>query len=229
MVREAGMLLEFRQHSQKKQNRPPRGRLKIFAPIAASGLLLAGLLIMSTPCSGAPEAKDPFHGPEEVKLLDGPLFERRSALKERIERAESDGIGVKNYLSALKYVESMIKSGQPESAIVPRLISIERGLDEQYKRSRILKIQKLPPPIAASSPPPSASYSGPVKSNSSSSSGNLDSMLKNGNRREILEKIKNGWFGGDLPDSVKNKIPKGFDPSSLSKQDLDRLMKRLGK
>ena len=54
-------------------------------------------------------------------------------------------------------------------------------------------------------------------------------MLNGGNRNELVDKIKNGWFGGDLPDSIKKKIPPGFDPSKMSKQDIDRLMNRLGK
>ena len=188
--------------------------------------LVLALVIFCKPALADAKQVDIFHITEDFKLEEGPLLDRRQALKRRILEAEADGIGVKNYLNAFKFVESMVVAGKQEKDLAPRLDSISRGLDEQYKRSHVLKTQKIPPPIAASSPPPS--FSGESR-RGGRNSGKLDSMLNGGNRNELVDKIKNGWFGGDLPDSIKKKIPPGFDPSKMSKQDIDRLMNRLGK
>ena len=162
------------------------------------------------------QAVNMFNITEEVKIAPGPLLKERKALYARILEAEKNGVGVKNYINALKYVEAMAVKGAPERDISVRVQSISRSLDEQFKRSQILKIQKLPPPIAASSPPPSSQQ--PVSRRSQFN-----------NKSDIVNKIKDKWFGGAIPDQYKNKLPKGFDPSKLSKQDVDRLMKRLGK
>lgn len=157
---------------------------------------------------------------KESKLCKGPFLKEREELKEKIEIARSNGVGVKNYLAAFTYIESMVKNNAEEEEIARRLDALSNSLDEQFKRSKILKIQKLPPPIAASSPPPSL-----VRKRKK----NKFSKLSNSNRGELVNKLKDKWFGGDIPDSIKKKIPAGIDPNKLSKQDIDSLLNRLGK
>lgn len=155
---------------------------------------------------------------KKPEFKPGFFLKERKALYEKIMLAEKNGVGVKHYLTAFKYIETMVEKGAKQEEVAKRIDSLARGLDDQLKRSKILKIQKLPPPIAASSPPPSA-----VRSKSRSSSA---SKL---NKNDLYKKIKDNWFGGNIPPSIKNRIPAGVDPSKLSKSDIDKLMKRLGK
>ena len=171
-------------------------------------------------------AESMFQVREEIKLVPGALEAERGALLKKILEAEAAGVGVKNYLTAFKYIESLAEKGADAGVIAPRLSSINASLDEQLKRSRILKTQKLPPPIAASSPPPSQT-GGRGSGKASSNKQDLLNQLRGRGQGEVFDKLKDKWFGGDLPDSVKNKIPAGFDPSKLSKEDMDRLMQRL--
>lgn len=172
------------------------------------------------------QAESMFRVKEEIKLVPGVLEAERGSLLKKILVAEEAGVGVKNYLTAFKYIESLTEKGADASVISPRLSSINTSLDEQLKRSRILKTQKLPPPIAASSPPPSQ-MGGKPAGKSASGKQDLLNELRGRGQGEVIDKLKDKWFGGDLPDSVKNKIPAGFDPSKLSKEDMDRLMQRL--
>ncbi|MGD9682021.1 MAG: hypothetical protein AB7W16_12625 [Candidatus Obscuribacterales bacterium] len=162
--------------------------------------------------------------PESDAVLDGPLKERRVKIKTMIEDAGREGVGTRIYSQAFDAVEAMVRTGGSEALLSQRLDSIENSLNEQFKRRRILKYQKPAPPIAASSPPPSQlEQAGRGKSGKSGKFGN--EIGKDG----LIEAITDKWFGGDLPDSIKSKIPANVDPSMLKGQDLDKLMKKLNK
>ncbi|MBK9144919.1 MAG: hypothetical protein IPM23_20700 [Candidatus Melainabacteria bacterium] len=152
-------------------------------------------------------------------VLEGPLKERRLKIKTMIEDAGREGVGTRIYSQALDAVEAMVRTGGSEALLSQRLDSIENSLNEQFKRRRILKYQKPAPPIAASSPPPSQLEQ----------AGRGNDRLKGVNKDGLIEAITDKWFGGDLPDSIKSKIPANVDPSMLKGQDLDKLMKKLNK
>lgn len=198
--------------------------------LSISAVTLIAVLAPAARSESLESVKDPaesmFQVREEIKLAPGALEAERGALLKKILAAEDAGVGVKNYLTAFKYLESLAEKGADPSVIAPRLSSINASLDEQLKRSRVLKTQKLPPPIAASSPPPSQ-MGGRPPGKSASGKQDLLNQLRGRGQGEVIDKLKDKWFGGDLPDSVKNKIPAGFDPSKLSKEDMDRLMQRL--
>ncbi len=143
----------------------------------------------------------------------------RRKLLETINTAKQYGFGTTAYLNAYKALDDRVKAGAGEPEIKSRLDSIVTGLDEQLKRSKQLKTQKPAPPIAASSPPPSASGGG--------SSGGT--KLSGGNADDIISKLKDKWFGGEIPDSIKKKIPPGIDPSTLNADTARELLKKYGK
>jgi hypothetical protein len=157
-------------------------------------------------------------------IAPGPLEDQRRKLYATIMTAKNYGFGTTAYMNAFNSLEESVKAGTPEKDIKVRLDSIVRGLEEQLKRSQELKVQKPAPPIAASSAPPSAG--------SGSGAGGIPPGLRNaiqsGNTDGLVEKIKNGWFGGDLPDSIKKKIPANFDPSMLNSDTAKELMKKYG-
>lgn len=143
----------------------------------------------------------------------GPLEPERRALYSQIIEAEKRGIGTKTYISAFQSLEQSVSQGASRESLLPRVKSIAKGLSEQLERQASLKIQKPAPPVAASSPPPSVMAREARKNQLSKS--------------ELFEQIKEKWFGGEIPDSIKQKMPDGFDPSKLTPQETEELLKRL--
>lgn len=155
----------------------------------------------------------PTDGPE---IAPGPLLEQRKKLYDTIMTAKGYGFGIGAYMSAFNSLEDSVKAGASEKDIQGRLNSIVSGLTEQLKRSQQLKIQKPTPPIAESSPPPS----------SMQIPASVKNALQGGNADNLIEKVKEKWFGGEIPDSIKKKIPANFDPSMLNSDQAKELMKR---
>jgi hypothetical protein len=150
------------------------------------------------------------------EIAPGPLSEQRKKLYETIMTAKGYGFGITAYMSAFNALEDSVKAGASEKDIQTRLNSIVSGLTEQLKRSQQLKIQKPAPPIAESSPPPS----------SMQIPSSVRNALQGGNADNLIEKVKEKWFGGEIPDSIKKKIPANFDPSMLNSDQARELMKR---
>ncbi len=161
---------------------------------------------------------------EAGAIAPGPLEEQRRKLYATILAAKGYGFGTTAYLNAFNALEGSVKDGASEKDIKVRLDSIVRGLEEQLKRSQELKVQKPAPPIAASSAPPSATGG----TGGGGLPPSLRDAIQSGNTDGLVEKIKNGWFGGDLPDSIKKKIPANFDPSMLNSDTAKELMKKYG-
>lgn len=153
---------------------------------------------------------------EEPTINPGPLEEQRKKLYATIMTAKGYGFGIAAYLNAFNALEESVKTGASEKDVKTRLDSIVSGLEEQLKRSQQLKVQKPAPPIAASSPPPSAV------------SQNIRNAIQSGNTEGLVDKIKNQWFGGEIPDSIKKKIPANFDPSMLNNENAKELLKKYG-
>src|SRR5262249_16762932 len=107
-----------------------------------------------------------------------------------------------------------------------RCDSLLRNLDEQFQRSRQLKFQKPAPPVQAlelpETPPKVQKEEKKHKQKAHASNQQKDDRTD-----EVLEAIKDKWFGGDIPDSLKKKIPKNVDPSVLDSDATKDMMKRL--
>jgi hypothetical protein len=91
-----------------------------------------------------------YSGPPEAG--PGPLLEKRRALLTRIMAAKKQGIGISAYMSEFTRIEGLVKTSQPTTAYESRLDSLSDSLDDQLKRSQILKTQRpvMKAPEAAS-------------------------------------------------------------------------------
>jgi hypothetical protein len=168
------------------------------------------------PDTEAPKATATTDAPE---IAPGPLEEQRKKLYATIMTAKSYGFGITAYLNAFNSLEDSVKAGAPEKEIKTRLDSIVANLGEQLKRSQQLKIQKPAPPISESSPPPSSMQ---IPAGVRSALGGLGG----GGNEALIEKVKEKWFGGEIPDSIKKKIPANFDPSMLNSDTAKELMRK---
>jgi hypothetical protein len=155
---------------------------------------------------------------QDLTVLPGAGEDKRRALLGRIMEAKNQGIGTSTYMMAFDALEQSAKGGESEESVLKRVSSLNSSLDDQFKRSAILKVQRATPPIAASAPatPFGGSGGGP--------SGGGDTA-------SLIQKLQNK-FGGQIPDSLKDKIPPGMgsDPSALLKNpDIQDLLKKYQK
>lgn len=153
---------------------------------------------------------------ELEQVAPGPMAVERQKVLDMILSAKEQKIGITAYLGAFKGLEDQVKAGAQEKQIKSRLDSISVSLSEQLKRSKELKLQKPAPPVAASSPTPGES----------SSKGGLD--LSGSNTDKMINKLRDKWFGGEIPDSIKKKIPPGIDPSKMDNDTIKDLLKKYG-
>lgn len=163
---------------------------------------------------------------------DGPLVEpgpaeaKRTALVLRIFNAKAQGIGIDAYLNAFAMLENSVKTGETEANLNKRIDSLNSSLDDQLKRSAVLKTQRPAPPVAASGFP-----AGGLGSGGNSSGGGTSDLIrklqeKYGDQIPANLKDKLG-AGGQIPDNLKDKIPAGLgglDPSQI--EDLIKKYKK---
>lgn len=170
--------------------------------------------------TGAAANADSASGP---LVEPGPAEDKRLALLGRIISAKDKGIGIDAYLSAFSALEQSVKGGESEAAILKRLESLNSSLDDQIKRSVILKTQRPAPPVAASSPPPSAMgrFVG-----AGGGGGDMLQQLKEKYGGQIPDNLKDK-LGGQLPDSIKDKLPAGL--GNMSPEQLKELVKQFKK
>ena len=190
-------------------------------------LLFAALIASTGPLASPPasHAQDAAEAPQAAPdtavsmpavtaasttpIAPGPMAEARQKLLARIATAKAQGIGIAAYQSAFDYNEETIKSGDTEANIAKRIQALNTSLDDQAKRSTMLKTQRPAPPVAASSPPPSA-----MAASGSSSSG--------ASGGDLIAKLK-AKYGGNIPADLKDKLPPGLqeklggggDPTAL--------------
>ena len=156
----------------------------------------------------ASDATVPTSAAASSSVAPGPMLEARQKLLARIAAAKAQGIGIASYQSAFDYNEETIKSGDTEANIAKRIQALNASLEDQAKRSTMLKTQRPAPPVAASSPPPSA------MAGSGSSSG--------ASGGDLIAKLK-AKYGGNIPADLKDKLPPGLqeklggggDPTAL--------------
>lgn len=143
----------------------------------------------------------------------GPLLEKRKNALSRIMAAKKQGIGISGYLAEYNRIEDMVKAGQPETAYESRLTSLVSGIDEQIKRSAVLKTQH---PVSTSSSSGSSVSSGSPGSGtgagSSSGGGGLGGLSN-----EKLSQLK-AKYGDKIPPDIAEKL------GNLSPEQKERLM-----
>ncbi|MBP9089930.1 hypothetical protein KBI23_02810 [bacterium] len=162
---------------------------------------------------------------------DGPLVEpgpaeaKRTALVLRIFNAKAQGIGIDAYLNAFAMLENSVKTGETEANLNKRIDSLNSSLDDQLKRSAVLKTQRPAPPVAASGFP-----AGGLGGGGSSGGGTSDLIRKLQEKYgdQIPSNLKDKLgAGGQIPDNLKDKIPAGLgglDPSQI--EDLIKKYKK---
>jgi hypothetical protein len=162
---------------------------------------------------------------------DGPLVEpgpaeaRRTALLMRIFNAKSQGIGIDAYLNAFAMLENSVKTGETEANLNKRIDSLNSSLDDQLKRSAVLKTQRPAPPVAASGFP-----AGGLGSAGGSSAGGTSDLIRKLQEKygdQIPANLKDKLGGGQIPENLKDKIPAGLgglDPGQI--EDLIKKYKK---
>lgn len=181
---------------------------KIQALVAIFSIAALGAYAQGAPLPGTSNQS------ELEVVTPGPLALERQKVLDMIYAAKEQKIGITAYMGAFKSLDDSVKAGAQEKDIKGRLTSISEGLTEQLKRSKELKSQRPAPPIAASSPAPSE--------------GGGKSGLSGDKTDKIIEKLKDKWFGGEIPDSIKKKIPAGIDPNKLDNDTIKDLLKKYG-
>jgi hypothetical protein len=187
----------------------------------------------ATPVSAATSASNASASPAAPAAAssDGPLVEpgpaeaKRTALVLRIFNAKAQGIGIDAYLNAFAMLENSVKTGETEANLNKRIDSLNSSLDDQLKRSAVLKTQRPAPPVAASGFP-----AGGLGGGGSTGGGTSDLIRKlqekYGDQIPANLKDKLG-AGGQIPDNLKDKIPAGLgglDPSQI--EDLIKKYKK---
>jgi hypothetical protein len=186
--------------STRERGRPARFSI-IFAAVALPSCLaltVASSLAQSSSDAQASAGSDAGQAASsETTISPGPGESQRKALLGRIMEAKAKGIGITNYMMAFQSLDESVKSGGTSADILKRVDSLNASLDEQFKRSAVLKVQKLPPPVAAS---PVTAPLGALAGGGSKVSGD--------NLKDLQAK-----YGDKIPADLKDKL--GSDPSKL--------------
>ena len=131
----------------------------------------------------------------------GPLLEKRKLVLARIMAAKKQGTGISGYLAEYGRIEDMVKAGQPTTAYQGRLDSLLSGIDEQLKRSQILKTQH---PTGSFSPT-SASSQGSAGGSGSSGSHTGGGGGSGGISSDTINQLK-AKYGDKIPAGLGDKI-----------------------
>lgn len=190
-----------------------RSKIDVFALAFCLTTLPAFSQVPQTEKSQAPVLMEQG---ELEQVAPGPMALERQKVLDMILSAKEQKIGITAYLGAFKSLEDQVKAGAQEKQIKSRLESISGSLGEQLKRSKELKLQKPAPPVAASSPSPGESGS---SQGTGPSGGSTD---------KVIDNLRKKWFGGEIPDSIKKKIPPGFDPGKMDNETIKDLLKKYG-
>lgn len=135
----------------------------------------------------------------DSEIAAGPLQRERKELRERIMKAKQEGMGISAYLNACKALEEAVAAGATEEQIKQRISSISSGLEDQRKRSAILKTQR-----------PTPSYGGATTASDNKAEfgkrTDLGDILQSaGGADNLINKLKDK-YGGQIPDGLKDKV-----------------------
>jgi hypothetical protein len=154
--------------------------------------------------------------------VQGPLLEKRKLVLSRIQAAKKQGTGISGYMAEYARIEQMVKNGEPEANYADRLSSLQNGVDEQLKRSQMLKTQR-------------PTYSG-ISASSSSSSSVSSSASSGGGRGSgggplggmSLDQIK-AKYGDKVPPDIADKLSSMSPEKKKELLNSDIVKKFLGK
>jgi hypothetical protein len=169
----------------------------------------------SAAISGAAPGAATAPASPELDVAPGAGEDKRRALLGRINEAKSQGIGTSTYMIAFDALEQSVKGGETEANVLKRVSSLNTSLDDQFKRSAILKVQRAAPPVAASAPSAPLGSAGGGTSKSSDTASLIQRLQnKYGNQIPDLQ----NKYGDKIPDGLKDKLSgAGGDPSALLK------------
>jgi hypothetical protein len=157
----------------------------------------------------APAAADPNALLYADTVAPGPFEAKRKLLLASIKVAKKQGFGITSYLKELNNIEQQVKEGNKSPQLEERIDSVAEGLQDQLKRSQILKTQRPGPPIHSQASVSSGS--------GSAGGGNALSGLGGGNTSDMIQKLRAKY--GD-------KIPPNIDPSMLNSDTAKEFLKR---
>lgn len=86
------------------------------------------------------ESQNPAQVPvDDRQVAEGPMVAERQQLYNQIQAAKASGIGIKNYMMAFDYIESMAQRGESEEAIKKRMVPLVSALAGQLKTREEIK------------------------------------------------------------------------------------------
>ncbi|MBS1956527.1 MAG: hypothetical protein JST89_20230 [Cyanobacteria bacterium SZAS-4] len=166
-------------------------------PAASSSVVTPSTSVTSSAPQAAPA--DPTALLYAEKVAPGAFQEKRQLLLSSIKLAKKQNFGVTVYLGELNKVEEQIKQGNATPQLEARIDSIADGLQDQLKRSQILKTQR---PTGGS---PRTSYSGAGGTPEAAGHGhkNTDAII-NELRQKYGDKIPAGLDNNELKEKFLN-------------------------
>lgn len=160
----------------------------------------------------APKPTDPNVLLYADNVAPGPYEGKRKLLLASIKMAKKQGFGITAYLSELSKIEDQVKAGNTGPQLESRIDSIAEGLQDQLKRSQVLKTQH---PTAGGGSYHSSSSSTSVSTSDSGRPHRSTDQLINELRQKYGDKIPSGMDNAEL----KEKLMK----SDMAKEYLKRL------
>jgi hypothetical protein len=180
-------------------------------PAAATPVTPVDPLPVAAPLAKPALPSDPTALLYADNVAPGPYEAKRKLLLASIKMAKKQGFGITVYLNELNKVEDQIKQGNSGPQLEARVDSIADGLQDQLKRSQILKTQR---PAGSSS----ASHYTQVSTDSGAGHPrrSTDAII-NELRQKYGDKIPGGL--GGLDGDLKEKLMK----SDVAKEYLKKM------
>jgi len=124
---------------------------------------------------------------DSVTVTPGVLQEERTSLLQKIDDAKQSGCGVAGYMNAFVQLEAGVKSGMAEAELRGKIKAISDALEEQKKRSQLLKSRPMAIPYQ-----PRESTRGPEAAHSAASTEKtIDYKPYIG---QVERELKRAWF-----------------------------------
>ncbi len=180
-------------------------------PAAATPVTAVDPLPVATPLAKSALPSDPTALLYADTVAPGPYEAKRKLLLASIKMAKKQGFGITVYLNELNKVEDQIKQGNSGPQLEARVDSIADGLQDQLKRSQILKTQR---PAGSSS---SHSYTQVSTDSAGGRPRRSTDAIINELRQKYGDKIPGGL--GGLDGDLKEKLMK----SDVAKEYLKKM------
>ena len=190
----------------------------------------------SAPAAGATSASTTSSGSTSTMSTStnstdpaqGPLLDKRKLVLSKIQAAKKQGTGISGYMAEYERIEGMVKNGEPEANYADRLASLQNGIDDQLKRSQLLKTQR--PTYVGTSSSSSSSSSGSSSSGGGGSGGGGHGGHGGGGPMGgmSIEQLK-AKYGDKVPPDIAEKLSSMSPETRQKLLDSDMLKKFLNK